>query len=367
MSRPLDIGGRLEAGSRVRVGVIGCGSHAFRNVYPAFQFAPIDLVATCDLDLEKARAYARQFGALHAYDDHRQLLGRDDIDAVFIVTNYNEQGRPRYPALAGEALAAGKHVWCEKPLAASTDEVERLQDAADAAGRSVMVGLKKMFFPANVKAAEMMRREAFGPVSLVTLQYPQHLPTVEEMRAYAAGEPVTAVVHFLDHLCHPVSLLLLLLGMPQDMVYQRSAGGAGVAVFTFEHGPVASLAFTAGAARAGGMERTLVVGGQGHHITIDNNVRLAYHRDPPTGAYGCTPSFYVGEPEQVSAVWEPEFSLGQLYNKGLFLLGYAPEVQAFSEAVLRQSPPVHGTLAQAWQITRIFEAFAEGPGHRIAL
>ncbi|MHC4715753.1 MAG: Gfo/Idh/MocA family protein, partial [Planctomycetota bacterium] len=65
--------------------------------------------------------------------------------------------------------------------------------------------------------------------------------------------------------------------------------------------------------------------------------------------------------------WEPEFSLGQLYNKGLFLLGYYGEVSEFARSVLEDRPPDRGTLAHAWQATRIFEAFAEGPGRVIGL
>jgi len=46
---------------------VGCGGHAFRNVYPALRYAPVDLVAVCDYDLERAKVYAREFGAAHAY------------------------------------------------------------------------------------------------------------------------------------------------------------------------------------------------------------------------------------------------------------------------------------------------------------
>jgi hypothetical protein len=56
-----------------------------------------------------------------------------------------------------------------------------------------------------------------------------------------------------------------------------------------------------------------------------------------------------------------------LYNKGLFLLGYYNEVNEFARAILEGRPIVKGTLDQAWQITRLFEAFAQGPGQTISL
>ena len=355
----------------IRAGFIGCGSHAFRNVYPALQFAPVELVATCDLDRGKAEAFAAQFGAERAYGDHREMLEREDLEAVFIVTNYDERGRPGYPPLAIDCLEAGCHAWVEKPPAASCAEIEAMQRAAEAAGRHVMVGFKKMFFPANEKAKELMGREDFGEPSLVLLQYPQHVPTAEQLEACRRSGSVDGPVRgFLDHLCHPVSLMLLLLGMPESFCYERSARGAGVATFRFASGAVASLALTHGSSRNAGMERTTLVGTRGHHIVVDNNVRVLYHRTPPdepgTG-YGSAPDYYTGTPEETSAVWEPEFSLGQLYNKGLFLLGYYNEVNEFARSVLEGRPPAKGTLEHAWQATRIFEAFAEGPGRTIPL
>jgi predicted dehydrogenase len=69
----------------------------------------------------------------------------------------------------------------------------------------------------------------------------------------------------------------------------------------------------------------------------------------------------------VTAVWEPEFSLGQLYNKGLFLLGYYGEINEFARSILESRTPRKATLTHAIQVTRLFEAFAEGPGREIAL
>jgi len=366
----IDFHGRPVNEPEIRAGFIGCGSHSARNIYPTFQFAPVDLVATCDLDTEKARAFAAKFGAAAAYGDHRRMLEREELDAVFIVVGYDERGRPFYPPLAIDCLQAGCHVWIEKPPAARCTDIEAMERAAQAADRHVVVGLKKMFFPANEKAKELMGRDDFGRVSLALLQYPQYVPTADELARYAGGERVGSAVSFLDHLCHPASLMVYLLGMPESLFYERSEAGAGLATFRFPSGAVASPALTHGAAHEGGMERTMVVSDSGRHIVVDNNLRVSYHRSPPpepgTG-YGSAPNYYTGTPEQTTATWEPEFSLGQLYNKGLFLLGYYNEVNGFARAILTGRPPRKGTLAQAWQVTRIFEAFAQGPGRTIPL
>lgn len=366
----IDFHGRPVDEKEIRAGFIGCGSHSFRNVYPTFQFAPVRLVATCDLDIEKARAFAARFGAQKAYADYREMLEEEELDAIFVVTGYDERGRPLYPGIACDCLEAGAHVWIEKPPASSCEEVETMKRAAEKAGRNVMVGFKKMFFPANEKAKELMSLEEFGRASLVSLQYPQYLPTADELARYREGENVRGVKGFLDHVCHPVSILIYLLGMPETLHYERSFSGSGAATFSFASGSVASLALTSGAARNGGMERTTIVSDSGRHIVVDNCVRVSYHRSAPYRpgeGYGSAPDFFTGGPEEASAVWEPEFSLGQLYNKGLFLLGYYNEVSEFARAILDGRPVAKGTLEEAGQITRIFEAFSEGPGRTIRL
>ena len=358
--------GQLEDEPQIVAGFIGCGSHSFRNLYPCLQFAPVDLVATCDLDMDRARAFANQFGARQAYSDYREMLEREELDAVFLCVGYDRNGRPLYPQIAIDCMKAGCHVWMEKPPAAACAEIESMQEAARESGRNAMVGLKKMFFPANEKAKELMEGGEFGAVQLAMLQYPQHVPTVEAFEAYSRGEKAGSVVGFLDHLCHPASLLVYLLGMPASLHYERSAAGAGLATFGFASGAIASIALTRGASSNGGMEHTTIVGNTGCHITVQNNLRVTLHRNASL-AYGQTPSFYAGTPAEAAAVWEPEFSLGQLYNKGLFLLGYYGEIAEFARSILEGRPPVRATLEHAWQVTRIFAGFAEGPGKKVDL
>jgi len=364
--------GQVVDEPEIRAGFIGCGSHSFRNIYPTFQFAPVNLVSVCDLNLEKARAFAAKFGAASAYADYKEMLQKEKLGAVFVVTNYDERGFPRYPDIAVDCLNAGVHVWIEKPPAARCSDIERMQEASKAAGKHVLAGIKKMFFPANEKAKELMSSPDFGRPNLVLLQYPQAVPETDDLRRYIAGEKKSAhCIAFLDHLCHPMSLLVYLMGMPSTLFYERTFSGAGMATFTFASGAVASLALTQGASVYDGLERTQIISDKGRHIVVDNNTRVSYHKtpsSPPGQTYGSTPDCFVGSaPGETTSVWTPEFSLGQLYNKGLFLLGYYGEVNEFARSILENRPPAKGTLEQAWQVTRVFEAFAEGPGKTISL
>ncbi|MCZ7647750.1 MAG: Gfo/Idh/MocA family oxidoreductase [Planctomycetota bacterium] len=356
--------GQLADEPEIRAGFIGCGSHSFRNIFPTFQFAPVNLVATCDLVEEKARAFAKKFGAERSYTDYREMLAKEKLDAVFLVLGADKGGRPLYPKFAVECLKAGVHVFIEKPPAATTADVEAMREAAAASGKFVMCGLKKMFVPANRKAKELTAEPDFGPVSSVLLERNERVPAVEEFEAFFHRGEAGKVAHFLDHLCHPTAALLLLLGMPETLYYERSRNGSALLNFSFASGAIASLAIHCHGATDGGMERIMIVSETGRQIVVENSVRLYYHRSPPRPAgqgYGNTPSFFNGQPGEATTLWEPEFSLGQLYSKGLFLLGFYDEVNEFARAILEKRRPCAGTLDDMWGVTRIFEAMAAGP------
>lgn len=363
--------GNLLDEPEIRAAVIGCGSHSFRNIFPTFQFAPVKLVATCDFIEAKAKAFADKFGGERYYTDHREMLAKEQLDAVFIIVGNDKRGRPMYPSVAVDCLNAGCHAWIEKPPAATRRDVQAMMEASARTGKHVMVGYKKNFVQANQKAKELAHSDDFGGISLVTLQNPELIPSVEEFRQFFDEEQdVPGVRKFMEHVCHPLGQMISLLGPPRTLMYERNSIGAGVAVFTFASDAVCCIHLISGMALNGGVERTLIVSRQGvhgggreggRHIVVDNNTKLSYHRNASYG-YGDEPNFYKGATDQNTAVWEPEFSRGQMFNKGLFLLGYYDEVNEFARSILEVRAPKDATLEQAWYATQIFEKFAEGPG-----
>lgn len=361
MSKALGIRGEiLETDERIRAGFIGCGSHSFRNIYPTFQFAGVDLVATCDLNAEKAEAYAKTFGAERSYSDYREMLAKETLDAVFIVTNYDTDGSPRFMRLAQECMKAGAHVWVEKPPSASVAEVEETIRVSRETGRFVLVGFKKCFFPAVEKVKEITQRPEFGPINTIYVRYPQSIPSRAEMDCGVANDHVRG---FLDHLVHPMSIMNYIGGRTHSVYFDRSAHTGGFGLFTLESGGLGTIHFAAGQSGTSPLERLEVVG-CGANVVVDNGVKLTYYRPGQRGpgGYGGSPSF-IGSDEHAPLYWEPEFSLGQLYNKGLFMLGYYGEVKYFADCVRTNTPPAKCGLEDTLEITKVFEAFLNGePG-----
>ncbi|MDP9369682.1 MAG: Gfo/Idh/MocA family oxidoreductase [Chloroflexota bacterium] len=154
----------VGSGSRLRVGVIGAGTIAVGAHLPAILRLRdrLELVAVADVRAEAAKEAAERFGAAHAYTDTRELLDRSDIDAVVICT-------PEF-LHAGQTLAAaaaGKHVLCEKPMAATVAEADAMLDACQRAGVRLMIGHSRRFTPRYQRIREAIDRGDIGEVRLV--------------------------------------------------------------------------------------------------------------------------------------------------------------------------------------------------------
>lgn len=349
-----DITYQFEYEERIPVAFIGAGGHSFRNIYPALQYAPVDLRAVCDLDGGRAAAYARMFGAPAHYTDHREMLERESPRAVFVVTGYDAAGGVLATDIAADCLRAGAHVWTEKPSAASVADVRRLMATSEETGRFVMTGLKKVFTPATEKVKEIITSPAFGPVSSMSIRYPQSLPAPQDRH------DGMAMRSFLDHIYHPAAVLTHLMGPVERLTYEwEPVTGGSVTTMRFASGAVGSMHLAAGAAATSPLERLEVVG-RGGNVVVENGVRVRYYRAGAEPTYGRAPS-YVVDDEHAPLHWEPEFSLGQLYNKNLFYLGYVPEVLHFCESVAADKSPEKGTLADCLQIMRLYELYRDLP------
>lgn len=354
---------RYEAERVVRAGFVGCGGHSYRNIYPALRYAPVDLVAVADVVKERADTYAREFGARRAYSDYREMFDKEELDCVFVVTNYDELGRPRFPRIATDAMQAGLHVWIEKPPAADLAEIEAMMAIERETGKFVSVGFKKMFTPSNEKAREISLRPEFGGVSQLVVRYPQTFPPPESRFELANNR---AAVGLLDHVFHPLAVIQFLGGDARTLTYQWDERAGGVfALLGLRDGGIACLHSVSGQGPNAPLERVEVVG-KGAHIVIENGVRLTYYRPGTPLLYGRAASFVTPD-DEAPLRWEPEFSLGVLANDNAFLLGYVPEVRAFCQNVMENRPPDRAGLPDAWRMMRIYEAFREPAGRTIEL
>jgi predicted dehydrogenase len=115
----------------MNIGIIGCGNISGIYLQNLPTFRDINVLAVADMDLERAKAKAKEFNVPHALSV-ADLLGRDDIDAVLNITIPAAHGD-----IALQALSAGKHVYNEKPLAVELSEAKAMLDLAKSKGLRV--------------------------------------------------------------------------------------------------------------------------------------------------------------------------------------------------------------------------------------
>ncbi len=149
----------------IRIGVIGTGNIAPLNVAGYLEHPQCDVVAVCDTRRGKAQAAADQWGAARVYTDLDELLADDDIDAVEICTPTMLH---KEHVLA--AIAAGKHVSCQKPLANTVADGREMVAAAAAAGLILRVAECNVFYPPLVKAKEIIASGAIGAPTMCRIK-----------------------------------------------------------------------------------------------------------------------------------------------------------------------------------------------------
>jgi len=121
-----------------KVGIIGCGGIAFGKHLPALQSVNrTDLVAFCDLDLSKAQKAADQYGVPNALvcTDYRELLKDPSIEICYVLTPNRSHAQ-----LSCDAMLAGKHVMCEKPMAKTAEDARRMVEVSRQTGKKLTIG-----------------------------------------------------------------------------------------------------------------------------------------------------------------------------------------------------------------------------------
>ena len=236
----------------VNVGVIGLGEVAQIIHLPILEALGdrFRLAAICDVSPTLVGAMGDRYGvpADARSADYRDLVQRDDLDAVLVLTSDEYHADTTIAA-----LQHGKHVLVEKPIALTLADVEAIARARDESGRQVMVGYMRRFAPAFVQAVEAVKglerinyvrvRDIIGRNRLIIDQaatvlrpgdIPADLMTDKTERAgkmvnAAIGEAPPELVRAYRLLCglssHDISAMRELIGVPRRVVSAAQWGG----------------------------------------------------------------------------------------------------------------------------------------------
>lgn len=146
----------------LRLGIIGCGGIANGKHMPAEKRNPrAEMVAFCDIIPERAQKAKEEYGTEDSavYTDYKELLKDETIDAVLVLTHNKEHCR-----ITVDALNAGKHVLCEKPMATTYEEAVKMIEAAKKNNKVLTIGYQNRWRPDSMYMKQMAKDGEFGDV-----------------------------------------------------------------------------------------------------------------------------------------------------------------------------------------------------------
>src|SRR5688572_30403876 len=147
-------------------GLIGTGKIADDRILPAINaFEGNRLVAVVSRDQGRAETFAKKFGAKHAYTSYDEMLRNPEVTVVAIHTP-----NALHAEQAIAAARAGKHVFCDKPMATSAADAKRIVDECEKAGVRLGVNFHNRFMPAFIDTKGIIDSGEIGEVRLVQLE-----------------------------------------------------------------------------------------------------------------------------------------------------------------------------------------------------
>jgi|HubBroStandDraft_5_1064220.scaffolds.fasta_scaffold07462_1 predicted dehydrogenase/threonine dehydrogenase-like Zn-dependent dehydrogenase len=335
------IAARPASATDVRVGLLGAGVFAVGTLVPAIKDSShTALIAVCAANGSHAQHVERKFGFRYATTDEAQLIHDPEVNAIVIATRHHLHAKE---VLA--ALAAGKQVFCEKPLCLSEEELRLI--AAAYCGivaperPTLMVGFNRRFAPMTVQMKTFLAPIS-EPLALHYRINAGYLPPDHWVNDREQGGG-----RVLGEVCHFVDLLMFLAGAPVVEVDGHGIGNSGrysgdnvMISLRFGNGSEGTISYLANGDRSFSKERIEVFGGSSTAVLEDFR-RLELVRN--------------GRKETIHSRWRQD-------------KGHRSEWAAFSQAMLQSSEPpipfeelVGSTLATL----RIDESIATG--NRIAV
>jgi predicted dehydrogenase len=143
----------------IRIGIVGCGQISQHHMSTYQGIAGAKMVAFCDANREAAEAASAKYGPGDVYTDFRELLKRDDIDAIDVCLHNN-----LHMPVTVAGLEAGKHVYCEKPMAGSYVDALKMREVAHATGKRLHIQLSTLYSNETRATRELIAAGELGDV-----------------------------------------------------------------------------------------------------------------------------------------------------------------------------------------------------------
>lgn len=275
--------------TRIGVGIISF-AHGHANAYcnKMLGFDDVRLIACWDDNIDRGENAANQYGM--NFSPHLEdVVNNKEIDAVIVTCETN-----RHAEMVAAAASAGKHILCQKPMALTLEDCNRIAEAVEKSGVKFMMAHQMRRDPANIKMKELIDNGILGKIGLLRRR---HCINVLFNEAFVTGpsrwhiDPEKNMGMFMDDASHATDFIYWMLGKPRSVVAEIdnvltdvAPDDTGVAIYRFPSGEMAILINTS--VTHAGENTTEIYGDKG--VTIQN--------------YGDGPSCNIPRPEDAVAL-----------------------------------------------------------------
>ena len=307
--------------TKVNVGIIGAGRIGKLHAeHLAHRIPEANIIAIADIFLEAAEKCATDFQIPSAVKDHREIMENPDIEAVIICSSTDTHAR-----MIEEAAAAGKHIFCEKPIDFDLAKIDRALDAVDKAGVKLQVGFNRRFDPNFKRVREMVAAGKIGTPHILRITSRDPEPPPIEYIKVSGGI-------FLDMTIHDFDMARYLIGDEVSEIY--AAGGVMVDPEIGQAGDIDTAVIT-------------LRFENGTIGTIDNSRKAVYGYDQRVEVFGSEGMVAVSNNTPDTAVYSNaegvHSSLPLFFFVERYTESYVAEMKEFIECIQQdKTPPVTG-------------------------
>jgi len=182
---------------KLKVGIIGAGRMAYWHLKGYQKIKEVDVVAIAGRTTSHIDSLQRKFKIPHGYTDYRVLLEKHRLDAVNVTTPTST-----HCAIVVDSLKAGCHVLCEKPMALSLDEADKMIGAERESGRIVMLGFSQRFYKEFVQMKALIDRGKLGKIKVAWFRRGISMPPQKwySEKGKSLGVTCEVAIHAIDWL-----------------------------------------------------------------------------------------------------------------------------------------------------------------------
>lgn len=266
----------------VNIAVVGLNSFGTFHIKGIHTLDCAKLVTVCDIDKDILEKRAEEYGVAkeNCYTDHKEMLKREDIDAVIVATP-----DPVHRLITVDALKAGKHVLCEKPMAMRLSDCKEMVHTAEETGRKLMVGQVCRHYPSFIEAKAMVDDGLIGELFYVESEYAHDYSGIAGIGGWRM-DPVELRQPVTGGGCHAIDLLRWIAGNPTEVFAYSNrkvltnwpVDDCTVSVMKFPNDVIGKVTTSIGCKRAytmrtvlWGSEGTIIVDNRSTHMTLYKN------------------------------------------------------------------------------------------------